>query len=197
MYAVDEFNAELNFIENQAIKDFTRYCLSNAPTYFFELPASSTGKYHPPDSNGVGGLVRHTRATAYVVKELSPAFELNSFETDAAVSAAILHDLCKYGMPGGEHTTSDHDVTASIYVKKLSQRFTSGGTEVPMLNEICLAIAYHFGNYTTQVDSRPFKQFPEQYSKIEQIVHIADMVASRKEVRFAFLEKPGHKVSFT
>jgi len=190
MYDVSEFEPELQFIKNETIREFTRFCLENAPPYFWEVPSSSTSKYHSKVSNGVGGLVRHSRATAYTAKELAPAYSLNQDETDAAVSGAILHDICKYGENGGKWTTKDHDYTGSNYVFKQAKRFTDAGNpEVPMLRDICKSIAYHFGKWTTEVPARPLKTFPEDYSRIEQVVHVADMVASRKDISFGFLDQ--------
>ena len=40
------------------------------PEYFFEVAASSTGKYHPVYALGVGGLVRHTIAAVEIANEM-------------------------------------------------------------------------------------------------------------------------------
>jgi HD superfamily phosphodiesterase len=189
MYTAEEFAPELAFIKDQTIRDFTEFCLKNAPPYFYEVPSSSTGKYHSAWSNGPGGLVRHTKATAYVAAELGDAYGLAPEEKDAAVAAALLHDICKYGLMGGKYTSKIHDYEGSNFVFKLSAKFTEAtGAKVPLLKDICSAVAYHFGRWTAPVENRPIRQFPEEYSKIDQLVHIADMVASRKEVRFNFLE---------
>lgn len=47
---------ELDQIRDEQIMTFTRYVLEKAPTYFWTVPSSSSGKYHPPQSNGEGGL---------------------------------------------------------------------------------------------------------------------------------------------
>lgn len=49
------FSAELQLIKNQDLRAFAEYCLARVPEYFFTIPASSTGKYHPPFSLGRGG----------------------------------------------------------------------------------------------------------------------------------------------
>lgn len=187
MYCAGDFAPEITFIKNPVIAEFTRFCLENAPPYFFEKASSSTGKYHSTWSNGSGGLVRHSRATAYVAKELGDAYRLTPDEKDAAIAAAILHDLCKYGLPGGPHTTKTHDAEAAKYVYGLSKRFAGG--EVPLLMEICAGIAHHFGRWGSEHPSRPLKEFPEDYSRVMQVVHVADMIASRKAITFTFLEE--------
>lgn len=65
------FQKELNLIKDTNLRDFIAICLDNAPDYFFEMPASSTGKYHPEYTLGEGGLVRHTKAAVAIAADLS------------------------------------------------------------------------------------------------------------------------------
>ena len=184
MYTADDFSPELAWIKNDSIREFARFCLERIPPYFYEVPSSSTGKYHSAWSNGPGGLVRHTKATAYVAKELARAYDLTEQETDAAITACLLHDCVKYGVAGGKHTTSYHDYEGAKFVHGLRNLY---GQEVPMLSEICAGIAWHFGTFTKRSNGHTVKKFPEEYSKIEHLVHIADMVASRKDINFNFI----------
>lgn len=176
MSDVAHFEVELSWIKNEQIREFTIHCLEQAPPYFWEVPSSSTGKHHSGWSNGPGGLVKHSKATAYVAKELAPAYSLSDEDADVAIAAAILHDITKYGMHGGKYTTSDHGYVGAMFVHLLGKRYSKG--EPPRLQDICKGIANHFG-----------KKFPEDYSVIEELVHVADMVASRKEIKFGFLEE--------
>ena len=43
----EEFGKELNLIGDAERRLFVSRCLENVADYFFEVPASSTGKYHP------------------------------------------------------------------------------------------------------------------------------------------------------
>ena len=59
----DIFRGELDLISNHKYRECTREILDElVPDYFYDVPASSTGKYHPWYSLGYGGLVRHTKA---------------------------------------------------------------------------------------------------------------------------------------
>ena len=66
----DVFKTELNFIKDNRIKESTKIILELLPNYFYEIPASSTGKYHPEFSLGTGGLVRHVKVAVRFAKEL-------------------------------------------------------------------------------------------------------------------------------
>lgn len=41
------FENEIAWIHSQDIQQFAKYCVDNLPDYFFTVPASSSGKYHP------------------------------------------------------------------------------------------------------------------------------------------------------
>lgn len=69
MYDCTCFNKEIALIKNKSIRDFASICIQFVPKYFFEIPASSSGKYHPSYALGEGGLVRHTKAAIAIAQE--------------------------------------------------------------------------------------------------------------------------------
>ena len=59
----DVFVPILENIKNEDIKEFAQYLITHdCPGYFYEIGASSTGKYHPQYAVGELGLARHTCA---------------------------------------------------------------------------------------------------------------------------------------
>ena len=66
----DIFKTELGYIKEDDIREKAIKVINMLPDYFFEVPASSTGKYHPSFSQGEGGLVRHTKAAVNIANEL-------------------------------------------------------------------------------------------------------------------------------
>ena len=60
------FKKELTYIKNNRYKENIKVLINLLPDYFFEIPASSTGKYHPYYATGKGGLVRHTKAAVRI-----------------------------------------------------------------------------------------------------------------------------------
>lgn len=61
---IEIFENELNLIKNVDLRKLVELSLQSAPDYFFTIPASSTGKYHPQYALGEGGLVRHTKTNS-------------------------------------------------------------------------------------------------------------------------------------
>jgi len=117
---------ELWYIEDDEIRKKTARCfLTACPDYFWERPTTSTGKYHPEDERGKYGNVLHTKRVfiqysniASVDKDMD---RLSEYEYSCGRSAALLHDMMKYGWPSDNntHTQDDHDVIASEVAQHL------------------------------------------------------------------------------
>lgn len=172
------FAEELGWIEDPALKKFATLAVDLFPPYFKEVASSSTGKYHSAWSNKPGGLRMHTKAVCLVIYELSDAYCCTPIEEDAALVAGLLHDCVKYGIGGGKHTSKTHAAEGAVFFKRLHKQLN---IDIPMVDTIYAAIADHYGKWS--VCATP-KRFPEEFSKISQLVHIADMVASRKPIDF-------------
>lgn len=179
----DYFEEELGWFNSEVFKDFAVKMLQSFPPYFLEVASSSTGKYHSQWSNCKPlGLAKHTRAVCLVAHLLAPAYSLTEDEHDAVLLASLAHDAVKYGFGGGKHTSKTHEAEGAIFFKRCVKQFNP---ELPQQNSIYVAIAQHQGHWC--VSETP-KKFPEDFDKIGQLLHIADMVASRPGIRFDFLE---------
>lgn len=95
------FNSLLDTFENEDIKNFANECIETIPNYFWEVGASSTGKYHPQYALGEFGLARHTCALVRFLNHiLSIDCYKNDFtsrERDLLRLAGIMHDSRKSG----------------------------------------------------------------------------------------------------
>lgn len=173
------FERELRFIKDCKIADFVLQCLNDAPEYFFEIPASSTGKYHPQYALGPGGLIRHTKAAVIISQDL---LRLDMFASlrimnDEIVAALILHDCCKNGRSGGVYTTTDHPLQASKFLQETADKMCI--SDFPFVKTIRDLIETHMGQWTSD-----FKTGVEVLQKpsthAQKFVHICDYLASRK-----------------
>jgi len=176
------FEEELKQIQDNEIREFTRYILSKRPSYFDHVAASSTGKYHNPNENGVGGLIRHTKGVCYMAKEFASVYNFAPIDVDIVMSAAILHDICKYGIGIKQaHTTRDHDEQGAKYIQIMAK------TAPPCryLDEICRAVAAHMGRWKVGKTV----VFPKDLNEIQQCLHLADVAASRKKVNIELFDE--------
>lgn len=168
------FEREIAHIENEDFRAFVAWFFdTSVGEWFWESGASSSGKYHPVFTQGEGGLVRHTRAAAWVCEEL---LRLNSFGymnaeyKDFARMAILLHDTRKYGRNDEPNPNCyvEHGALAAFAVKIAWVDFF----KYPCPDLLSMAICSHMGQWTTNSEERPF-------TTIDRVVHLADYIASR------------------
>ena len=167
------FEREINLIQSEDYRMFVRYYLDNyVAKYFWEVGASSSGKYHPSFSQGMGGLVRHTKAVVMFAEELlrmSSYMYMSDEHKDFVIMACILHDTCKYGqVMYDKDKYKDHAKNAAAYVSDAWYDYFDG---VYPSEFFLSAIRCHMGQWSERED-RPF-------TNIDRCVHMADYMASR------------------
>ena len=119
MEKVDYFNKEYTYIKDDKKREDLKYLVSNLPDYFFNIPASSSGKYHPDFARSEHGLVKHTKVAVRIAKELLDNPGLNDFndnEKDIIIMALILHDGFKSGKVQEKHTKFEHPLIVCEYI---------------------------------------------------------------------------------
>lgn len=179
------FEKELDFINNPRYKESAKVLIKLLPDYFFEVPASSTGKYHPSFSLGNGGLVRHTKAAVRIAYEMfndesiTGAYSKN--EKDLMIIALMMHDGLKSGLVKSEYTKFEHPLLVCDYIKENKDKTELNDKEIEF---ICHVISSHMGPWTTNNYSNVVLPKPE--SKFQRFVHMCDYLASRKflDVKF-------------
>ncbi len=163
---------------------FTLRALAKAPEYFWTIPASSTGKYHPKISQGEGGLLRHTIAAVKIALELFRAYpDLTKNQQDNIIIALILHDTIKKGWPEEKYTVSGHELLPRAYYKDLEPLIGS-----VIYNEIMDLISTHMGIWDK--NQTPPEPEPEHRISPAEIVHLADYLSSRKIFEHLFCQGP-------
>jgi hypothetical protein len=155
---------EINEIDDPDISILTTSALQQlCPEYFWKVPGSSSGKYHPEDHRKEMGLWLHTKRAFTQFERLSSSYleqgKITEEERDYGRSAILLHDIYKYGLPKEKHTVRDHDVIAAQELRDF------GG--VP--EEIVGCVESHNG---------PWYAGREPRTDLEQVHHLADMSAS-------------------
>ena len=184
-YKTDTFEKELSFIKNEKIKEFAIKAVELLPDYFFEIPASSSGKYHSKYALGHGGLSRHVKAAVRTGVELLnlKMFKFTEDEKDLIITSLILHDGTKSGLPKQEFSVSTHPLIMTEYLKSseelkdiISDRYFS---------LIVTGVNHHMGEFV--FDYKTKKQVLEMPdTKFENFIFMCDYISSRKlfEVNF-------------
>ncbi|MBS7021241.1 MAG: hypothetical protein KH135_05215, partial [Firmicutes bacterium] len=143
------FATEISYIKGEKYKENARILISLLPDYFFEVAASSTGKYHPAYALGEGGLVRHTKVVVRIAKELLDGIIGEPFkqeEKDAMIIAMILHDGLKHGLVKETYVRFDHPLLIAKFIKDNQDKTTLTDSEVEFLQNV---VSSHMGPFTT------------------------------------------------
>ncbi len=185
------FAHELNLIHIEEIKQFVIECFDKlCPDYFWTCPCSTSGKYHPQVSLGVGGLVRHTKLAVWWGLELLSALGKSPGLYDIPparlyneiIATLLLHDMVKngrglnaqgYSLEYG--VTGTHGVTLAQKILNLDATF-----DIVSRGRIIYGISEHMGIWTTgSLYKRDMK--PNFVTKaFANLIHLADYCASRK-----------------
>lgn len=177
---INLFEKELDYIQNNEVKDITKNLIGQLPDYYFEIPASSTGKHHPNYAQGKGGLVRHTQAAVRIAIELLrlEMYEDLQKDKDLIIAALILHDGLKNGEEYSEHTKSEHPILASNFIKNNTEN-------QGIANKIADLVLTHMGQWNTEYKSTK-EIMPKPTTKAQKFVHLCDYLASRKALEYNF-----------
>lgn len=161
----EELLGLVGLINNVEIANFTRKLLDAAPNTFWTAKASRN--HHPLDEKGNGGNLLHTVRVVKLVRIMAEGCQLDQIDVDILTSAAILHDICRYGLTGTEDfTTADHPqlVRELARINKVS---------CPRSVDVFVLIERHMGKW----GDKPYN--PEITPSA--ILHMADVVSARAE----------------
>lgn len=173
---------EINMISNESIRSFVRSILLKADI-FWQIPASFTGKHHPPDEHGEGGNVLHTKRVVRVVALICESQERDPFECDMMYAAAILHDLTK-GVLWGDGTVAYdplHPITAERFISLVREHDRALATDATssvlgLEDEVIFGILRMI-----RCSHGPWSAIPEliPITQMEWNIHLADRIASK------------------
>lgn len=176
----DVFKNELNCIKNDRLRRSASFLVSQLPDYFFEIPASSTGKYHPNYALGRGGLVRHTKAAVLLANDLlfnnqTIGNDFTKLEKDIIIMALIIHDGLKSGVNKEQYTVIEHPLLISEFVTRHQNELELKDPEIKLLK---LLLETHMGEWVKDYKGNEVLSKPE--TKQQKFVHMCDYLASRK-----------------
>lgn len=185
MKKVECFLKEINYIKNEKYKENIKILIELLPDYFFEVPASSTGKYHPSFTLGDGGLVRHTKVAVRIAYELlnneSIGYSFTDEEKDLIIVALIMHDGLKSGLEKSQYTAFDHPLQVCKYIVDNKDKLTLNEDEIKLITNM---ISSHMGEWNTNNYSSVV--LPKPSNKYQRFVHMCDFLASRKFINVNF-----------
>lgn len=181
------FQKEIDYLNGEDFKEFVKNAITLLPNYFFEVPASSSGKFHSALESGFGGLVYHTKAVAkvanYLVNLQQYKSKLNDIERDCVITAGLLHDCIKHNWENKTgFSVHEHPVLAGEFVKTDERLQGILSDEIRII--IGDAISSHSGEWTTNKRSKTV--LPSPQNLVQELVHLSDYISSRSDIHILF-----------
>ena len=179
------FKKEIEYVEDTKKREDLVYLINLLPDYFFEIPASSTNKYHPDYASTNAGLVKHVKVVTRIAYELlnNPIYRerFTDSERDLIIMACVLHDGFKSGCEKERYTRFDHPLIMSEVIMENRNNLSLTTDEV---RGLCKMIEAHMGPWNTNSYSDIVLPKPE--NERERFVHLCDYLASRKFLNVNF-----------
>ena len=163
----DRFTAAVESITTLELRTLANHCLDKLPEHFWTQPSSSSGKYHPEDEHGPGGLALHTLRVMKVAEILIRASQPPIY-ANAIRLAAMLHDAARYGLnkKPSPHSLDEHPELSAEFLREC---YLEKQDTPPLALKAYNPILRHMGKWGKY---RP--ESPEDW-----IVHYADVIASQ------------------
>ena len=133
-----------------------------APPSFRTARASKV--HHPPDEREAGGNSLHTLRVVKLVRLLADSCDFDKTTTDISISAAIIHDICRYGLNDEcEVTPKDH----ALAPRKLAEKHSITCDHADRIFDLA---EHHMGRWG------PYPYAPQ--ASPSDVLHFADTVSA-------------------
>ena len=173
-----------------AIKELLEKCLSKRAfdlwnqlnglfPNIWDLPTSSTGKYHQKKDGRVPSCAEHVYEMLYAASQLVRMFNINKKtpDCDMVLLAVVWHDAFKYGKFGtAKHTDKQHDRIMGDVISEnesaLKEIFNDDQIKI-----LELMIRFHSGRWSSNhddVNKFDFNEFPQYIL----FIHMLDMLST-------------------
>jgi len=173
---------EVDKIKNKYLLEFAEIAFEGAALEFWTAPCSSSGKHHPPEDNGIGGLVRHLIKASAVTEQFARRENFTSYELDMARTATLLHDIKKNGMEWGNETLYTHGILGAEYLQRIELK------DEYAKKIILDAVRYHMSPWNTTLPNDKFFLLGETKDVLKQMKRRAN-IFSAEEVQTELQEK--------
>ena len=182
---------EIETLQNDDNRRFARRLLDTVPDYFFSVPASSSGKYHPKNDLGDGGLVRHSICVARMLDHLLEPrgyFDFSDEQKELLKVAALFHDCFKSGTQDdyekSKHTKFLHPLYAANHIMTTA---ITGGFSYEKALFIYNTVISHMGQWNIGKNGEGI--LPTPFDQSQKVLHLADYLASRKDINMELGEE--------
>ena len=178
---MEEFQKQMivsfvNSLENNNMRKFAILIIKELPDYWWDVPASSSGKYHPLYVCGIHGLFYHSYAVAqfsiWAMSLEQYQNKYSSIERDAIKIVSFTHDGLKHGLEEKGHTVWEHPLLMSERYQSYKGKIDVDDNIIDFMSDI---VSSHMGQWNT--NKKNSVVLPKPITEAQQLVHIFDYFA--------------------
>lgn len=176
------FQPLLDKFETDKIRLYCQDMIKLIPDYFFDMPSSTSGKYHNATQCLPHGQVYHAIMFAEILNYLldlkcnKEKFK-SAEQRDAMRCLGPLHDALKCGTDGSTYTVHEHPMLAGAWVRETKVEHDVDDKIKEAIARMC---ERHSGEFTSS--KRSTVVLPEPENEMERMVHMCDILSSRNNI---------------
>lgn len=178
----DVFKCLLDAFETDGMRDYCADMIEKIPAYIFDMPSSTTGKYHNATQCQPHGQVYHVIMFGTIMNHLlrlkcvTEKFP-DAERRDEMRCVPIFHDALKCGEKGSQYTVFEHPLLAGKWVRETKVEHDVSAEVKERIARMCES---HSGEWTTS--KRSTVVLPEPQTDEEKLCHICDILSSRNDI---------------
>lgn len=192
------FRPLLDKFETEEMRLYCEDMIEQIPDYIFEMPSSTSGKYHNATQCLPHGQIYHIIMFAEIMNyRLALKGNQEKFKSptqrDAMRCTPIFHDALKCGTSGSTFSVHDHPMLAGQWVREAKVEHDIDERVKDAIARMC---ERHSGEWTSSKKSKIV--LPEPENAMELFVHECDYLSSRNNIdmpipdylKYIFVDEP-------
>lgn len=176
------FQPYLDKFETEEMRLYCEDMIALMPDYIFEIPSSTSGKYHNKTQCEPHGQIYHIIMFAEIMNyRLALKGNQEKFKSpvqrDAMRCTPMLHDALKCGLNGSTFSVHEHPMLAGQWVRETK---VEHDIDDKTKEAIAHMVERHSGEWTSSKKSKVV--LPEPENAMELFVHECDYLSSRSNI---------------
>jgi len=143
------FKNELDQLKDPELKNVAEEIINSTPEFYFTIPASTTGNFHPKNEQVEGGKVLHHRKCFKLASQAGRRYELNTKDMEILKTACLLHDIpyCFYydEKESRYRTDPEHAQKSAEAIALVADRILTPENESLTLKKLVASVYFHMG----------------------------------------------------
>lgn len=180
----DVFNKFLETFETDEMRDYCRDMIEEAPNYLWQIPSSTSYKYHNKTQCQPGGQLYHILMACEIMNYiLSLEYVKNKWDKpkqrDCFRASICLHDAAKCGFSEAEplFTVHEHPVWCAEWIERTKVEHDIDDKVKKYIGRL---VASHSGEWISSRRSNTILPKPENDEQF--LIHLCDYLASRSNI---------------